>query len=85
MSYSAPANSPLSAHDFSGQPRSEEPVVKYDFEDPAYRVFIDTLGYLPPEEITLVCAAYRFSDEAALQVGIAAALTARSRSIGGKR
>ena len=64
MSYSAPANSPLSAHDFSGQPRSEEPVVKYDFEDPAYRVFIDTLGYLPPEEITLVCAAYRFSDEA---------------------
>ena len=64
MSYSAPANSPLSADDSSAQLRSEEHVVKYDFEDPAYRVFIDTLGYLPPEEIALVCAAYRFSDEA---------------------
>ncbi len=64
MSYSAPANSPLSADDSSAPLRSEEPVVKYDFDDPAYRVFIDTLGYLPPEEIALVCAAYRFSDEA---------------------
>ncbi len=64
MSYSAPANSPLSADDASAQPHPEESVVTYDFEDPAYRVFIDTLGYLPPEEIALVCAAYRFSDEA---------------------
>ncbi len=64
MNYSTPANSPFSADDASAQPRSEEPVVRYDFEDPAYRVFIDTLGYLPPEEIALVCAAYRFSDEA---------------------
>ena len=64
MSYSAPANSPLSAVDSSAQLQPEEPAVKYDFEDPAYRVFIDTLGYLPPEEIALVCAAYRFSDEA---------------------
>ena len=64
MSYSAPANSPSSADDSSGQIPPEAPVVKYDFEDPAYRVFIDTLSYLPPEEIALVCAAYRFSDEA---------------------
>ncbi len=64
MSYSTPANSPLSADDASARPRTEEPVVKYDFEDPAYRVFIDTLAYLPPEDIALVCAAYRFSDEA---------------------
>jgi len=64
VSYSAPANSPLSAVDSSAQLQPEEPTVKYDFDDPAYRVFIDTLGYLPPEEIALVCAAYRFSDEA---------------------
>jgi guanosine-3',5'-bis(diphosphate) 3'-pyrophosphohydrolase len=33
-------------------------------EDPAYRVFIDSLSYLKFEEIQLVCEAYRFSEAA---------------------
>ena len=33
-------------------------------DDPAYRVFIDSLSYLPPEEIQLVRRAYLFSEEA---------------------
>ncbi len=33
-------------------------------DDPAYRVFIDSLVYLPPEEIAVVRAAYLFSEEA---------------------
>jgi GTP pyrophosphokinase/guanosine-3',5'-bis(diphosphate) 3'-pyrophosphohydrolase len=42
-----------------------EPVqVIYQNEDPAYRVFIDTLSYLEPDEIALVLEAYRFSEEA---------------------
>jgi len=64
VSYRAPASSPLIADDPSGQLFSGRPVVQYEYEDPAYRVFIDTLNYLTPEEIALVCAAYRFSDEA---------------------
>lgn len=66
MSYSAPANSfhPL---DDPGRSRPEKdvaPVVEYEFEDPAYRVFIDTLSYLKPEDVAIIRAAYRFSDEA---------------------
>ena len=37
---------------------------QYEFEDPAYRVFVDTLSYLEPDEIALVLDAYRFSDKA---------------------
>jgi guanosine-3',5'-bis(diphosphate) 3'-pyrophosphohydrolase len=33
-------------------------------DDPAYRVFIDSLMYLPPEEVELVEEAYRFSEAA---------------------
>nr|WP_211364249.1 bifunctional (p)ppGpp synthetase/guanosine-3',5'-bis(diphosphate) 3'-pyrophosphohydrolase [Propionivibrio limicola] len=33
-------------------------------EDPAYRVFIDSLDYLSPEDIEHIQEAYRFSDEA---------------------
>ncbi|MDR2112729.1 MAG: bifunctional (p)ppGpp synthetase/guanosine-3',5'-bis(diphosphate) 3'-pyrophosphohydrolase [Candidatus Accumulibacter sp.] len=55
----APADLDDSAH-----PPAERPVVKYDYEDPAYRAFIDSLSYLKPEEIELVCAAYRFGDKA---------------------
>ncbi len=36
----------------------------YHNEDPAYRVFVDTLSYLEPEEIALVIEAYRFSERA---------------------
>ena len=43
--------------DDSGHPHPERPVVEYEYEDPAYRVFIDTLSYLKPEDIALVCAA----------------------------
>ncbi len=64
MNYSAPANPPFPADDSSAPSRSGGSVAKYDYEDPAYRVFIDTLAYLPPEDIALVCAAYRFSDDA---------------------
>jgi GTP pyrophosphokinase/guanosine-3',5'-bis(diphosphate) 3'-pyrophosphohydrolase len=40
------------------------PAATYDYADPAYRVFIDSLSYLPPEDVKTVRAAYRFSDEA---------------------
>ncbi|HNC51494.1 MAG TPA: bifunctional (p)ppGpp synthetase/guanosine-3',5'-bis(diphosphate) 3'-pyrophosphohydrolase [Accumulibacter sp.] len=33
-------------------------------EDPAYQVFIDSLSYLPPEEVDCVREAYRFSEHA---------------------
>jgi len=33
-------------------------------DDPAYRVFIDSLSYLPPEEVQIVRKAYLFSEEA---------------------
>jgi GTP pyrophosphokinase/guanosine-3',5'-bis(diphosphate) 3'-pyrophosphohydrolase len=36
----------------------------YHNEDPAYRVFVDTLSYLEPEEIALVIEAYCFSEKA---------------------
>ena len=39
-------------------------VYEYEYEDPAYRVFVDTLSYLEPDEISLVLKAYRFSDGA---------------------
>ena len=39
-------------------------VHEYEYEDPAYRVFVDTLSYLEPDEISLVLKAYRFSDGA---------------------
>lgn len=36
----------------------------YQYEDPAYRVFVDTLSYLEPDEVALILDAYRFGDEA---------------------
>jgi GTP pyrophosphokinase/guanosine-3',5'-bis(diphosphate) 3'-pyrophosphohydrolase len=51
------------AVDDSG-PRAERPALVHDHEDPAYRAFIDSLSYLPPEDVELVRAAYRFGDEA---------------------
>ncbi len=36
----------------------------YTNADPAFRVFVDTLSYLEPEELALVIEAYRFSEEA---------------------
>ncbi len=36
----------------------------YQNEDPAFRVFVDTLSYLDPDEIALVLEAYRFGEAA---------------------
>ena len=36
----------------------------YQFEDPAYRVFVDTLSYLPQEDIDHILEAYCFSEQA---------------------
>ena len=47
----------------SASPPPAEKVV-YINEDPAYRVFVDTLAYLDPAEIDLVVEAYRFSEKA---------------------
>jgi GTP pyrophosphokinase/guanosine-3',5'-bis(diphosphate) 3'-pyrophosphohydrolase len=44
------------------QPQQQQSL--YQSEDPAYRVFVDTLSYLEPDEIALVLEAYRFSEEA---------------------
>ncbi len=44
--------------------RAEHPV--YENEDPAYRVFVDSLSYLDADEIGLIVEAYRFSERAHL-------------------
>jgi len=38
----------------------------YENEDPAYRVFVDSLSYLDADEIALIVEAYRFSERAHL-------------------
>ena len=37
---------------------------QYDSDDPAYRVFIDSLNYLAPDEVERIKAAYRFAERA---------------------
>ncbi len=54
-----PPGSSTSSGDAPGAPETV-----YQNEDPAYRVFVDTLNYLSPAEIALVLDAYRFSEEA---------------------
>ncbi|HRD88363.1 MAG TPA: bifunctional (p)ppGpp synthetase/guanosine-3',5'-bis(diphosphate) 3'-pyrophosphohydrolase [Accumulibacter sp.] len=44
-------------------PQTTEPIPSAE-DDPAYGVFIDSLMYLPPEEVELVREAYRFSEAA---------------------
>ena len=44
-------------------PQTQEATV-YQFEDPAYRVFVDMLNYLPQEDIDLILEAYNFSEKA---------------------
>ncbi|MEO8409398.1 MAG: bifunctional (p)ppGpp synthetase/guanosine-3',5'-bis(diphosphate) 3'-pyrophosphohydrolase [Propionivibrio sp.] len=41
-----------------------DPHDEYEFDDPAYRLFVDNLNYLEADEIALVLEAYRFSDQA---------------------
>ena len=48
-----------------GDPAKRNPGgVTYQYEDPAYRVFVDTLNYLDPDDIVQVLEAYRFSEQA---------------------
>ena len=46
------------------QSATDTPLDLYEYEDPAYRVFVDSLNYLDPDEIRLVLDAYRFSEAA---------------------
>ena len=58
----ADATDPNSANESAEQSPPQSAV--YANDDPAYRVFIDTLSYLEPDEISLVLEAYRFGEEA---------------------
>lgn len=58
----ADATDPNSANESAEQSPPQSAV--YENDDPAYRVFIDTLNYLEPDEISLVLEAYRFGEEA---------------------
>ena len=62
MSSDAPATPADNSVSATSTPRPTPTVYQYD--DPAYRVFVDTLSYLEPDEIALVLDAYRFSDAA---------------------
>ncbi len=42
----------------------DRPVTIYEYEDLAYRIFVDSLSYLAPSEIALVLDAYRLSEQA---------------------
>lgn len=49
----------------SASPATEAvPAIANPEDDPAYQVFIDSLSYLPPEEVDCVREAYRFSEHA---------------------
>ena len=58
----ADATDTNSANDGAEPTPAQAPV--YENDDPAYRVFIDTLSYLEPDEIALVLDAYRFGEAA---------------------
>ena len=58
----ADATDTNSANDGAEPAPAQAPV--YENDDPAYRVFIDTLSYLEPDEISLVLDAYRFGEAA---------------------
>jgi GTP pyrophosphokinase/guanosine-3',5'-bis(diphosphate) 3'-pyrophosphohydrolase len=57
-------NSSALAKPFGSDPSRQGRSAVYDYEDPAYRAFIDSLEYLSPKDVEFVRAAYRFSDEA---------------------
>jgi len=61
---SAAPTDPVDPVNNSPASESKSPPSIYQYEDPAYRVFVDTLSYLEPDEIALVLEAYRFSDAA---------------------
>jgi len=61
---SAAPTDPVDPINSSPASESKSPPSIYQYEDPAYRVFVDTLSYLEPDEIALVLEAYRFSDAA---------------------
>ncbi|MEI7429371.1 MAG: bifunctional (p)ppGpp synthetase/guanosine-3',5'-bis(diphosphate) 3'-pyrophosphohydrolase [Betaproteobacteria bacterium] len=48
-----------------GEVKPVKPAVRiYQSDDPAYRVFVDTLSYLEADEIALILEAYPFSEQA---------------------
>ncbi|WP_287463123.1 HD domain-containing protein, partial [Accumulibacter sp.] len=59
----APATAAAAAEAEPAPPDPPEPIPCAE-DDPAYQVFIDSLMYLPPEEVELVREAYRFSEAA---------------------
>jgi guanosine-3',5'-bis(diphosphate) 3'-pyrophosphohydrolase len=59
----APAPGGAAAEAEHAAPDTPEPMPSAE-DDPAYEVFIDSLMYLPPEEVELVREAYRFSEAA---------------------
>jgi len=59
----APAPGGAAAEAEYAAPDTPEPMPSAE-DDPAYEVFIDSLMYLPPEEVELVREAYRFSEAA---------------------
>ena len=59
----APAMADTAAEAEPEPPQTTEPIPSAE-DDPAYGVFIDSLMYLPPEEVELVREAYRFSEAA---------------------
>ena len=61
---SAAPTDPVDPINSSPASESKSPPSIYQYEDPAYRVFVDTLSYLEPDEIALVLEAYRFSEAA---------------------
>ena len=58
-------NAPAVPADTASAPQpTTTTALQYEYDDPAYRVFVDTLSYLDADEIALVLEAYRFSDKA---------------------
>jgi guanosine-3',5'-bis(diphosphate) 3'-pyrophosphohydrolase len=57
---------PVATASLSGEAPGADhtPPPAYPEDDPAYQVFIDSLSYLPPEEIQIVKEAYRFGEAA---------------------
>ena len=63
MNHDAPTGVSLPLNG-AGQPPGQAAGGDRELEDPVYRAFIDSLNYLSPDEVELVCDAYRFSEKA---------------------
>ncbi len=63
MNYSAPAGHPVSS-DASASKKSAKSADKHESEHSTYQSFVDSLSYLPPNDVELIRTAYRFGEEA---------------------